>query len=263
MGGGGWIVWSERMIAIFLVAGYGTRMYPLTETTAKPLLTVAGRPVMDYLYDNIVATGRVSQICLVSNAKYFSQFADWAAIKRGEIHAPGIQVINDGTRTNETRLGAIADLALALRTLNIDDDVFVSSGDNLYPFDFANMIRFFDQKSANTICIWPIRHSERLRRTGVVQVDADFRVIDFEEKPAQPRSNYGTPSIYIFKKSTIAQVYEYLASGHNPDAPGHFISWLFQRSPVFAFLIQQEIYDIGNLQTYYEIDRLWQAQRRA
>lgn len=251
------ITGENFMKAIILAAGYGTRMYPLTMNCAKPLLPVAGRPVIDYLYDNLLATGRINDIYVVSNAKFFPQFVQWAEPKMEYNHRCSIHVINDGTTSNENRLGAIADLALVINEKNLTDDLFITSGDNLYPFHFKEMVDYSEAKSKSTICVWKITDPERLKRTGVVQMDNDGRVINFVEKPAQPQSNLGSPALYLLKKEIIPFIHHYLNNGYNPDAPGHFIAWLHQRIPVYAYQTHEIIYDIGNLKTYYEIDKIW------
>lgn len=238
------------MKAIILAAGYGTRLYPLTEVYAKPLLPVAGKPVLEYLLDKIKPLEKIDRIYVVANNKFFEDFERWSE----ELGFPKtIELINDGTNSNEERLGAIRDLYFAVEKSSIKEDALVLGGDNIFLFSFAEFIEFFEHKRADSITVHELNELEKLRRTGVVEVDENSRVIGFEEKPDKPKSNLAAPPCYIFTCQTLNDIGRYLSEGNNPDAPGNFIRWLYREKEVYAFKFSEERYDIGNFQSYQRV----------
>jgi len=248
------------MKGVILAAGYATRMYPLTEHTPKSLLPVAGVPVIDYIMAKIVQVEEIDRVYLISNAKFFEQFRDW--LDRRDWPKP-IEIINDGSTRNENRRGAIGDLGLAIEEAGIDDDVLVLAGDNLFEFSLCDFVSFFDEKGRSAAVTIREEHDpERLRRVGVAEVDEDWCVLSFTEKPEQPRSNYGSPAFYIYGREVLPMVRQYVDEGNNPDAPGNLIAWLHSRRPVYGFLFREMRYDIGNMETYREVDRIYTERAR-
>jgi glucose-1-phosphate thymidylyltransferase len=243
------------MRVLILAAGYATRMYPLTKDTPKSLLPVAGRPVIDYIIPKIEEVEGVTGITIISNARFYEQFVQW--VESSQYHLP-IDVINDGSTDNDSRLGAIGDLNLFLSERGTDEDLLVLAGDNIFEFSLADFVDFYEDKgSTAATTIREQNDPERLRRAGVVDVDEEWRVISFEEKPEQPRSNYASPAFYIYGGEALCKVTDYIQQGNNPDAPGSFVAWLHKRLPVYAFLFHEMRYDIGNLQSYHEVDRIY------
>lgn len=243
------------MKALVLAAGYATRLYPLTKDFPKPLLKVGPKAILDYLLDNMRNLPGLDGMYVVTNSKFTPHFQTWAKELRSAA-APlpwPVEIIDDGTDSNETRRGAVADLWYAVQTKAIDDDLLVCAGDNIYTFNLADFYHFFAEKHSDIILSYRIASLEKLRRTGVLQVDTFGRVIGFEEKPAQPKSDLGCPALYLLQKNTLALIPAYLNQGGNPDAPGHFISWLYQQHPIYAFLMTQPYYDVGNLESYHRI----------
>jgi glucose-1-phosphate thymidylyltransferase len=243
------------MRVLILAAGYATRMYPLTKNTPKSLLPVAGRPVIDYIIPKIEEVEGVSGITIISNARFYDQFVQWSEGNRCELP---IDVIDDGSTDNDSRLGAIGDLNLFLTERGTDEDLLVLAGDNIFEFSLADFIVFFGNKgSTAATTIREQNDPARLRRTGVVEVDAEWRVLSFEEKPERPRSNYASPAFYIYGCEALGKVADYIEQGNNPDAPGNFVAWLHTRLPVYAFLFHEMRYDIGNMESYHEVDRIY------
>ncbi len=241
------------MKALVLAAGYATRLYPLTKDFPKPLLQVGTQTILDYLLDRLRPIADLNQIYVVTNARFAPHFESWAEkISRSSLR---IQVVNDGTDSNETRLGAIADMVFAINQENIRDDLLVSAGDNIYQFDFREMHELFKQKNSDVILCHRITSMEKLQRTGVMQMNAHQQVIGFEEKPQKPQSDLGCPALYMLKRDTLSLIPGYLQAGGNPDAPGHFIAWLYKQHPIYAYLMTQTYYDIGNLQSYEKVCR--------
>jgi glucose-1-phosphate thymidylyltransferase len=234
------------MNALILAAGYATRMGSLALDCPKALLPVAGRPVLDYLVDAIHSVSAIQQVSLVTNQKFIGHFQAWADNRRESV----VRIINDGSTSNEHRLGAIADLRLAIEQGAMEDDLLVAAADNIFMLSFSRFVNFFAERGTDCITAHRENDISRLRKTGVVQMDESGRVISFEEKPGHPRSQYACPPLYILKRDTLRLISEYLDSKHNPDAPGHFIAWLSARRPLHAYLFEEPRYSIGDEPSY-------------
>lgn len=246
------------MKVIVLAAGYGTRMGKISEHTPKPLLPVGGKPIIEYLFNHLDSIPDLSQIQIITNNKYFSAFKQWETDFKSRRNGHfSLNILNDLSVSNETRLGAIGDLNFLLNQIPIAEDVLISAGDNLYQFDFTAFYDFFRAKQSDCISIFKIENPELLRRTGVVEIDASDRVIGFEEKPAQPKSSYACPPLYFLQAATLKLIPEYLQQGNNPDAPGNFISWLYRQKPVYAFKPVGQRLDVGNLETYHQANAMY------
>lgn len=234
------------MNALILAAGYATRMGALAMNRPKALLPVAGRPVLDYLLQAIQSVPSINQVSLVTNQKFYENFQSWA----DERKEAAVRIINDGTTSNEKRLGAISDIRLAIEQAVADEDLLIAAADNIFMLSFPRFVDFFAEHG--TDCITAHREDDlaRLRKTGVVEFDQNGLVISFEEKPEHPRSLYACPPLYILKRDTLGLISEYLASNHNPDAPGHFIAWLAERRPLHAYLFEEPRYSIGDESSY-------------
>ena len=242
------------MKCVLLAAGYATRLYPLTKNMPKSLLPVGNRTILERILEKVERVDEIDEVVIVSNARFYEQFESFVRSYRKR-SAKRFSVLNDGTTDNDNRLGAIADLKLAIDRTGIDEDTMVLAGDNLFDFGLDDFARFFRQKKADCITSHRLEDLAELRRTGVVELSADFRVLSFQEKPAEPKSTWAVPPFYLYRRETLPLVAEYLASGENPDAPGHFVPWLAARLPVYAFTFEGRRYDIGNLESYEEAKR--------
>ncbi len=233
------------MKCLILAAGYATRLYPLTENFPKPLLEVGGKTILDWLLDDIDRTGAVDEYIVISNHRFLGCFQEWAAD-----HRLRITVLDDGTTSNENRLGAVRDIQFAIDSLKLNDDLLVIAGDNLLDFSLAGFIGY--QKEKQTTCI--MRYWEpseaRLHKAGVAQVDENDRITGMEEKPEHPKSHWCTPPFYIYKKDDVGLVKVGIESGCGVDAPGSFIAWLSGQTAVHAYEMPGKRYDIGNLESY-------------
>ncbi|MBN1999746.1 nucleotidyltransferase family protein [candidate division KSB1 bacterium] len=238
------------MKALILAAGYATRLYPLTKDKPKPLLKVGEKTILDHLIGKII-TLPVETIYIVTNERFTPVFQKWS--ENVPPNYPEIIIINDGTTSNETRLGAIADIQFVIDQAGINDHLLVAAGDNVYTFNFLHMYELFLQKQANVILTFPVENLEKLKRSGVVEVDDRLRVIGFEEKPDKPRSNLVCPALYMLQRPTCDLFSVYLKGKNNPDAPGFFIKWLYQQIPVFAFIMKEKYFDIGTLESYKRV----------
>ena len=242
------------MKAIILAAGYATRLYPLTENRPKPLLEIGGKPILQYLLEKIEPLDLVDEVIIATNDRFYDQFVDWMA---GFVYSKKIIVLNDGTTANENRLGAIADLCFALEERQLDEDLLVLAGDNLFDFALTDFVAYYQKVRADCITAHQLDDLEELRKTGVIETNGEGRVLSFAEKPMDPRSNLAVPPFYIYRRDTIPLLKEYLQAGENPDAPGNFIPWLLKRKKVYAFRFEGARYDIGTLESYRLVNELF------
>jgi glucose-1-phosphate thymidylyltransferase len=244
------------MIAIVLCAGFATRMYPLTINFPKPLLKVAGRPVIDYLMDQLVELPGLEAIYLVSNGKFYSHFAEW---KRRRQHndrerSPVVELLNDGAMDNDHRLGASADFQLVIKTIPQPTRVMVTAGDNIYRFSIRPLWEQFLQSDRHCIVALPETDRKKLKKTGVLKLATDDRVIRLFEKPAHPSSSWFCPPLYFFQSTVSRRLDEFLKRPASGDAPGYFIDFLCRKDPVYAFRLNASRLDIGSIETYRAAD---------
>ncbi len=237
------------MICMILAAGYATRLYPLTENFPKPLLTVGEKTILDHLVDDLDASGKISEFVVISNHKFARHFTEWANTKNCKI-----SVVDDGTETNETRLGAVVDIQFAIEALNIQDDVLVIAGDNVLDFSLNTFVNYALEK--NTSCVMRFFEPDktRLTKTGVLEIDGD-KIIGMEEKPAEPKSNWCCPPFYFYKQKDISDIPSAIKDGCGTDAPGSYVAWLCKKTEVNAMEMPGRRYDIGNLESYENVQK--------
>lgn len=236
------------MKAIILAAGYATRMYPLTENTPKQLLPVGGMPVIGHIFNQLVARDDIDGIFLVTNNKFFNHFEKWASDKP-------VKILNDGTLSNEDRLGAIGDLNFVVEEEQLDDDIMVLAGDVITDSVVEELLTTFKKTNLPLVSVKDMKDSKLLaNRYGVLELNSDFSIIGFEEKPAEPKSSIKSNPYYLFPKEHLKLIQTYLRLGLNNDAPGNFIAWLHKQTDTKAVPTQGMYWDIGNLETYKEAD---------
>lgn len=236
------------MKCLILAAGYATRLYPLTEDFPKPLLKVGDKAILDWLIDDIDTLGEVDEYIVISNHKFASHFLQWASSRKEKI-----TVVDDGTSTNETRLGAVCDIKFAIDKLALDDDMLVIAGDNVLDFSLTRFIRYARRKGASAIMRYYEPEEMRLHKSGIVEIGPDDRILSMEEKPAEPKSHWCCPPFYYYSRPDAAKVGEGIAAGCGTDAPGSYIAWLSQQVPVYAMEMPGKRYDIGNLDSYHKV----------
>lgn len=251
------------MKCVILAAGYATRLYPLTENFPKPLLKVGSKTILDWLVDNVcgleagVSAPSASnsrggetpdEFVVISNHRFAHFFEEWAAGRQEKI-----TVVDDGTSSNETRLGAVCDVQFAIDKLGLDDDLLVVAGDNLLDFSLKKFMEYASAKGASCIMRYWEPSEERLHKCGVVEVSESDRILSMEEKPAAPKSHWCCPPFYFYARADVRRVAEGIAAGCGTDAPGSFIAWLSSVVPVYAMEMPGQRYDIGNLESYQKI----------
>lgn len=237
------------MKCLILAAGYATRLYPLTENFPKPLLKVQDKTILDWLIDDIDGAGLVDEYIVISNHKFASHFQEWAATKSQKV-----TVVDDGTSTNETRLGAVCDIKYAIDQLKLVGDMLVIAGDNVLDFSLQHFVRYANDKQTSCVMRFYEPNEERLHKCGVLQLDGD-RIIGMEEKPANPKSHWCCPPFYYYTSDDAARIPNAIQNGCGTDAPGSFIAWLCQQSTVHAMEMPGSRYDIGNLQSYEQVQK--------
>ena len=231
------------MIGIILAAGHATRLYPLTKNFPKPLLEVEGRSIIDRLADDIFGTDCVDSCIVVTNHKFAGHFEKWA----NDRDPARITVVDDGTETNETRLGAVRDIQFALEAAGVRDDLFVMAGDNVLDFSLRGFADFAAQVQTSCVMYFEEDSLEKLQRTAVITMDEDSLITSYEEKPQVPKSSFAVPPFYIYRRGDAARIGEALADGCSADAPGSFAAWLSARVPVHAYRMPGKRRDIGSL----------------
>ena len=237
------------MKVLLLNAGYATRLYPLTKDMPKSLLPLGSRRIIDFILDAIDKLPDVSDIILISNSKFYGKFSEWADSLDRTGKAP-IQVLDDGTDSPDNMRGAIGDIMFAIDECDIDDDVCIMAGDNIFTYDILEMYDFFKKKDADTLIAVEVPEIEQLRKLAVALIDDDGKILDMAEKPAEPKSHWGIYATYFYKKETLKLLDTYIAEGNSPDAPGNFPSWLYKRQPIYAFRGEGTCVDIGTLENY-------------
>lgn len=231
------------MKALVLAAGYATRLRPLTDTWAKELLPVGGRPMLDWIVDAIDEVEEIDAVHVVTNARKAPAFREWA--QRGP---RGVTIHDDGTTSNDDRLGAIGDLAFFLESTGVDDDVLVIAGDNLFEFSLRALVRsWHGHPGSSSIAVRDVGSPELATRYGVIALDGDGRIVEFVEKPERPASTLVATATYLYDREHVALVPEYLARGNAPDQPGRFAAWLSEREPVYGWVFHEPWFDVGDL----------------
>jgi glucose-1-phosphate thymidylyltransferase len=240
------------MKAVVLAAGYATRLYPLTLNQPKPLLEVGGRALLDWVLERLQAMG-VDETIVVTNAKFTAHFEEWARDKKQ------VTVVNDGTASNDDRLGAIGDLGFVLDTLGLDDDLVVVAGDNLFLDDISGFAARGREVGAPVIAVHDVGDLSLMREYNQVEVDDAGRVLFMEEKPERARTTLAAVALYYYPRASLPLVKQYLAEGNNPDQPGRLPEWLHTRTDVYTWQLPGGWYDIGSREQLEEADRLLTA----
>lgn len=244
------------MKAIILAAGYATRLYPLTLNKPKALLPIAGKPILNYITDEIAEIDEIDDLIIISNTKFYNNFEKWKTDYKSRLN---ITVLDDGTTDDSNKLGAIGDIFYAVKTLNIDDDILVMAGDNIFTFKLKDYYNQFKKINKDIILVKQIDSVNDLKRMANVILDESNRVMDMVEKPQNPLSNIAAFASYIYKRETVPMIGRYLEEGNNPDAPGFFPSWLHKQKDVFAYKFTGECYDIGTPESYDEVNKIFSS----
>ena len=252
------------MKTIILAAGYATRLYPLTASFPKPLLEIGNSTILGRMLDDIDTIPEIDGHIIVTNAKFAGIFEAWAEKRschseRSEESKP-VKILSDGTYTNETRLGAVRDLILAIETYNLDEDLLVVAADNILDFSFHGFVEAFHEKGTSMIMCHHEPEIWRLQRTGVIAVDENLRVLQMQEKPAEPVSHWAVPPFYIYRKEDLPLIRTAIENGCGADAPGNLAHYLVDHTPIHAWPMPGGRFDIGSLDTYEEAKKKYACE---
>ena len=239
------------MKAVILAAGYATRLYPLTLDRPKALLPVGGSPMLDRLLEQLDGVEGLDEVYVATNSKFAGAFRDWAAGRGG---LP-VQIVDDGTVDEESRLGAIGDLDLTIREAGLADDLIVLAGDNLFSESIAPFPAFALAKGGAALGVYDVGDLDAIRKYAVIELDDEDRVTRLEEKPDEPRSTLAGIALYFYPRAALGFVAQYLAEGNNPDQPGRLVQWLYPRTPVYGWRLPGHWYDVGSKETLAEADQ--------
>ncbi len=244
------------MDAIILAAGYATRLYPLTENTPKALLNVAGKPIIEHIIKKLEEIDQIKKIYVVTNDKFGQHFKEWLKSYDAE---KSIEIINDGTKSNEDRLGALGDIHYIISSKDLSDDIIVVAGDNLFEMSLVDIVNFFKKRKSNIIVLHDVKDFELAKHYGIVEIK-DNVVENFEEKPKNPKSTLVSTGIYVFPKKIIALIKKYIIQGNNPDKTGNFIEWLHKRDVIYSYVTDKKWYDIGTIDQLKKADKYYKQK---
>jgi glucose-1-phosphate thymidylyltransferase len=237
------------MKLVVLAAGYATRLYPLTLDRPKALLDVGGRPMIEHVLERVGGTADIDSVYVVTNSKFAGQFRAWA-----DGYGADVAIVDDGTTSEEDRLGAIGDLDLVVRQERLDDDLVVVASDNLFSEPVGEFFRFAREKAAPVVAVYDVGDLSQMSKYSAVEVDDDGRITFFEEKPAHPTSTLSAIALYCYPRPALPLIRRYLADGNNPDQPGRLVQWMHTRTPFYAWRVPGRWYDIGSAETLREAD---------
>jgi glucose-1-phosphate thymidylyltransferase len=235
--------------AVILAAGYATRLRPLTDGVPKHLLPVGGRPMLDWVLDRVREVEEVDAVHVVTNSRFAPAFRRWAESQSVTVH-------DDGTSSNEDRLGAVGDLRLAIVGARLDDELLVLAGDNLFEFSLPRFVEWWRAKPqpSSAVPLHDVGDLELATHYGIADTDAEDRVVRFVEKPSDPPSTLASTLVYLLPPEHVRLVRTYLDEGQSPDNAGSFLGWLARREPVYGYRFEGAWYDIGNHDQLLEAD---------
>jgi glucose-1-phosphate thymidylyltransferase len=245
------------MKVIILAAGYATRLYPLTLNQPKPLLPVAGKPMLEHVLDNLAPISGIDHIYVVTNAKFAGHFRQWAADYRLKQANLEITVCDDHSTDDTNKLGAIGDINFVLQSQNVDAEVIVVAGDNLFSDPLNDFGKFCREKHAPVLALYDVGNLEEIKKYNAISVDGEGRITFFEEKPKHPTSTLTGIALYYYPRHTIPLLKQYLAEGNNPDQPGRLVQWLYPRTAFYTWRVPGLWFDIGSKETLEEANQIF------
>jgi glucose-1-phosphate thymidylyltransferase len=248
------------MKVLILAAGYATRLYPLTLTQPKPLLPVAGKPMIEYVLDNLAPIGGIDRVYVVTNAKFAGHFQKWADQYRATKAQLEFTIVNDGSTDDSNKLGAIGDLNLVTTKENVNDDLIVVAGDNLFNQSLEGFGAVCRSRKAPVLGVYDVGDLEQVKKYSSIELASDGRITNFLEKPQNPKSSLIGIALYYYPKTVLPLIKQYIAEGNNPDQPGRLVQWLFPRTPVYTWSVPGLWFDIGSKETLEEANRIFAGE---
>jgi glucose-1-phosphate thymidylyltransferase len=249
------------MNILILAAGYATRLFPLTLNKAKPLLVVGGRPIVEWLVDNLAGIPDIETIYVVTNDKFAADFQGWSQEYQKRHPEFKFKVVNDGSTSDEDKLGAIGDINFVVNNENLSQSsLLIAAGDNLFTDSLAGFVAAARDTEV-TVAVYDVGDFEAIKKYGNIAVDAEGIITRFEEKPQQPQGTLAAIALYYYSPAVLSLLRTYLAAGNNADQPGRFVQWLYTRKPVKTFQIRGRWLDIGSKETLENADRILASLR--
>lgn len=245
------------MKLIILAAGYATRLYPLTLNQPKPLLPVAGKPMIEHVIDNLKTMSYIDHAYVVTNAKFADHFKGWSEGYRPPDLRFNFTTVNDESTDDSNKLGAIGDMHLVLTKYDVNDDVIVVGGDNLFSDDLREFGEYCRKKNAPVTGVYDVGNLEEIKKYNAIEIDNDARITFFEEKPAHPKSTLTGIALYFYPRSALALIHQYIAEGNNPDQPGRLVQWLYTRVPFYTWKVPGIWFDVGSKETLEEANSVF------
>ena len=244
------------MNALILAAGYATRLYPLTLKKAKPLLLVGAKPIIEWVVDNLSGVPDLETIYVVTNDKFAADFQAWSEHYRSQHPEFKFKIINDGSTSDEDKLGAIGDINFVISRQNLSQSsLLIVAGDNLLTESLTDFVACARRSDA-TVAVYDVGDAEAIKKYGNISVDADGIITRFEEKPENPQGTLAAVAVYYYSPAVLSLLTTYLAAGNNPDQPGRFVQWLYTRKPVKTFRINGKWLDIGSKETLEKANKI-------
>jgi len=234
---------------VVIAAGYATRLGELTKNFPKPLLKIGENTILGRMLDDIDRIPEIDEHIIITNHKFAPIFDEWV---NNQHYTKPVTIMDDGTSTNETRLGAVCDLLFAMEKLDIDDDLLVVAADNILEFSFKEFVGFAYQKQTSCIMCHEQPSIEKLQRTGVVVLDENQKVLEMAEKPEHPKTHWAVPPFYIYLKKDLDLVRHSVEKGCGKDAPGNLAHYMVVHTVMHAWPMSAGRFDIGSLDTYYQ-----------
>jgi glucose-1-phosphate thymidylyltransferase len=246
------------MKAIILAGGYAKRLWPLTKDKPKQLLSVGGRPIIEYIMEKLEAQKEIDKIIISTNEKFEDNFKEWLL---GYKSPKNIELVIEPTLSEKDKLGSVGALGYLIRGKNIDEELMIIGGDNLFEFDLINLINYYREKKGNAVALYDLKSIQEAQNYGVAKVDEEMRIIDFVEKPKNPPSTLVSTACYVLSQEGVRGILTYLDKGENPDAIGFFIKLLIKREKVFGFVFSGRWFDIGSLESLKKADLIYSKNK--
>jgi glucose-1-phosphate thymidylyltransferase len=234
---------------LILAAGYATRLSPLTDNQAKPLLPVRGRPMIDHVLDGFHGCKGIDEVFVVSNRKFAPNFERWSQSAQAAHPGWRFRVFDDGTTSNADRLGAIGDIAFVMDRAGLDDDLLIVAGDNLFSEPLTAFVETARRRGV-VVGAYDVGDRELIKQYSCLRLDDDARVVSFTEKPKEPESTLACIALYHYPRTELPLIRQYLAEGNSPDQPGWLVQWLHSRVPCYAYTVPGRWLDIGSKESY-------------
>jgi len=249
------------MRLLILAAGYATRLYPLTLNQPKPLLPVAGKPMVEHVLDNLTPIAGLKHVYVVTNARFAGHFRRWAEHYRADKCPLDFTIVNDGSTEDVNKLGAIGDIHFVLTHHQIEEDLIVVAGDNLFSDKLDGFGSFCRQKNASVVGVYDVGRADLVKKYNTINLGADGRITYFEEKPQRAASTLVAIALYYYPWAVLPLIRQYIAEGNNPDQPGRLVQWLYPRTPVYTWRVPGLWYDIGSRESLEEANRIFAKLR--